>query len=41
MKDSAREAFLTGRFDPLDELLVAKDATQAVAARLSYSDHSG
>jgi len=41
MKDSAREAFLTGRFDPLDELLVAKDAIQAVAARLSYSDHSG
>ena len=41
MKESAREAFLSGRFDPLDELLVAKDAIQTVAVRLSYSDHSG
>ena len=41
MKESAREAFLSGRFDPLDELLVAKNAIQAVATRLSYSDHSG
>jgi 3-isopropylmalate/(R)-2-methylmalate dehydratase small subunit len=41
MKDSSREAFLTGRYDPLDELLVAHEAIQAVAARLHYSDQSG
>ena len=41
MKDSAREAFLTGRYDPLDELLIASKAIGDVAARLSYSDQPG
>ena len=35
MKPSAREAFLTGTFDPLDELLVNREAISAVDGRLS------
>jgi len=34
MLESSREAFLSGRFDPLDELLVAKSKIAEVAARL-------
>lgn len=35
MKPSAREAFLAGTFDPLDELLASREAIAAVDARLS------
>ena len=34
MLESSREAFLSGRFDPLDELLVAKSKIAEVAVRL-------
>ena len=34
MLESSREAFLSGRFDPLDELLVAKSKIAEVATRL-------
>ena len=37
MKESAREAFLGGSFDPLDTLLKNKDAISSTASRLGYS----
>jgi len=39
MQESSREAFLLGRFDPLDELLVAKDRISGVANRLGGGSH--
>ncbi len=36
MKDSAREAFLAGTYDPLDNLLASMDKINATAARLGY-----
>ena len=38
MKESAREAFLAGTFDPLDNLLASMDSIQATARRLGYAD---
>ena len=37
MKESARESLLTETFDPLDNLLKAKDQIQATAIKLGYS----
>jgi hypothetical protein len=37
MKPSTREAFLAGRTDPLDDLLSARPAIDAVANRLGYA----
>ena len=37
MKDSAREAFLAGTYDPLDNLLASMDAVKATAERLGYA----
>ena len=36
MKDSAREAFLAGTYDPLDNLLASMDSIKATAERLGY-----
>ena len=36
MKESAREAFLTASYDPLDNLLTAKDEIAATASKLGY-----
>ena len=36
IKDSAREAFLAGTYDPLDTLLASMDKINATAARLGY-----
>ncbi len=36
MKDSAREAFLAGTYDPLDNLLASMDSISATAERLGY-----
>lgn len=38
MKDSARQAFLAGTYDPLDKLLASKAGTRATAERLGYVD---
>jgi len=38
MKDSAREAFLAGTYDPLDNLLASMDSIKATAERLGYGD---
>ncbi|MGB1616740.1 MAG: 3-isopropylmalate dehydratase small subunit [Pseudomonadales bacterium] len=38
MKESAREAFLTGRFDPLNELLLGQEAIRSVAEKLGYAE---
>ena len=37
MKDSAREAFLAGTYDPLDNLLASMDAVKATSERLGYA----
>lgn len=37
MKDSAREAFLAGTYDPLDNLLASMDSIKATAERLGYA----
>lgn len=37
MKQSARDAFLTGEYDPLDKLLTAKSAIDATAKKLGYA----
>lgn len=37
MKDSAREAFLAGTYDPLDNLLASIDNIEATAERLGYA----
>ena len=37
MKDSAREAFLAGSYDPLDNLLASMDGIRATAERLGYA----
>lgn len=37
MKDSAREAFLAGTYDPLDNLLASMDSIKAAAVRLGYA----
>ena len=37
MKDSAREAFLAGTYDPLDSLLASMDSIKATAERLGYA----
>ncbi len=37
IKPSAREAFITAAYDPLDTLLVAKDKIEETARRLGYS----
>ena len=36
MKESAREAFLAGTYDPLDNLLASMESINATAARLGY-----
>lgn len=36
MPDSARDALLSGRFDPIADLLEAREAVDAVVARLPY-----
>ena len=38
MKDSARQAFLAGTYDPLDKLLASKAGIRATAERLGYVD---
>ncbi len=38
MKDSAREAFLAGTYDPLDNLLASMDSVKAAAERLGYAE---
>jgi 3-isopropylmalate/(R)-2-methylmalate dehydratase small subunit len=38
MKDSAREAFLAGTYDPLDILLASMDSIMATAERLGYAN---
>ena len=38
IKESAREAFLAGTFDPLATLLASMDRIQATARRLGYAD---
>jgi 3-isopropylmalate/(R)-2-methylmalate dehydratase small subunit len=38
MKDSARQAFLAGTYDPLDKLVASKAAIRATAERLGYVD---
>lgn len=37
MKPSAREAFLAGTYDPLDNLLASMDSIRATAKRLGYA----
>ena len=37
MKESAREAFLSSTYDPLDNLLTAKDAIRRTAEKLGYA----
>ncbi|MBT8086606.1 MAG: 3-isopropylmalate dehydratase small subunit [Gammaproteobacteria bacterium] len=37
MKESAREAFLAGTYDPLDNLLASMSSIRAAAARLGYN----
>lgn len=37
MKDSVREAFLDATYDPLESLLVGRDAINDVASRLGYA----
>jgi len=37
MKSSAREAFLAGTYDPLDNLLASMDSIRATAERLGYA----
>lgn len=37
MKESTREAFLAGTYDPLDELLASVDDIKATAERLGYT----
>lgn len=37
IKESAREAFLAGTFDPLNNLLASMDSIKATAGRLGYS----
>ena len=37
IKDSAREAFLSGTYDPLDNLLASMDSIKATAERLGYA----
>jgi len=37
MKESAREAFIKGGFDPLDKLLAAREAVAETAKRLGYA----
>jgi len=37
MKASAREAFLAGTYDPLDNLLASMDSIKATAVRLGYA----
>ena len=41
MKESAREAFLTGRFDPLNELLLGQAKIRSVAEKLGYAESVG
>ena len=41
MKESAREAFLTGRFDPLNELLLGQSKIRSVAEKLGYAESVG
>jgi 3-isopropylmalate/(R)-2-methylmalate dehydratase small subunit len=37
MKESARDAFLSGSYDPLDALLEAKQEIEKTAAELGYA----
>ena len=37
MKESAREAFLSATYDPLDNLMAASDDVRRIADKLGYS----